>query len=95
MKEKHKGILLLVPTLLVMALFTIYPLFEGLRMAFTNEHLLRDTTEFVGLDNFIRLFSDDVFWISLRHSILLTVAVVLLQFVLGLILAWALCTCFT
>jgi ABC-type sugar transport system permease subunit len=89
MKERHKGILLLVPTLLVMALFTIYPLFEGLRMAFTNEHLLRDTSEFVGLDNFFRLFSDDVFWISFRHSIVLTVTVVLLQFVLGLILAWA------
>ena len=89
MKERHTGLLLLVPTLLVMALFTIYPLFEGLRMAFTNEHLLRDTSEFVGLDNFIRLSSDDVFWISFRHSIVLTITVVLLQFVLGLILAWA------
>lgn len=89
MKERHQGILLLVPTLLVMALFTIYPLFEGLRMAFTNENLLRHTSEFVGLDNFARLFSDDVFWISFRHSVILTITVVLLQFVLGLILAWA------
>lgn len=89
MKEKHKGILLLLPTLLVMALFTVYPLLDGLRMAFTSEHLLRDTSEFVGLDNFIRLYSDEVFWISLYHSIVLTVVVVLLQFILGLILAWA------
>jgi multiple sugar transport system permease protein len=89
MKEKHKGILLLLPTLLVMALFTVYPLLDGLRMAFTNENLLRDTSKFVGLDNFIRLFSDEVFWISLYHSVMLTVVVVTLQFVLGLILAWA------
>ena len=89
MKEKHKGTLLLLPTLLVMALFTVYPLLEGLRMAFTNENLLRDTSKFVGLDNFIRLFSDEVFWISLYHSVVLTAAVVALQFVLGLILAWA------
>ena len=72
-----------------MALFTVYPLLEGLRMAFTNENLLRDTSKFVGLDNFIRLFSDEVFWISLYHSVVLTAAVVALQFVLGLILAWA------
>jgi ABC-type sugar transport system permease subunit len=89
MKERHKGLLLLVPTLAVMALFTIYPLLDGLRMAFTNEHLLKDTSGFVGLDNFVRLLSDDVFWLSLYHSILLTTIVVFLQFVFGLILAWA------
>jgi ABC-type sugar transport system permease subunit len=89
LKEQHKGLLLLLPTLAIMALFTIYPLLDGLRMAFTNEHLLRDTSKFVGLDNFIRLLSDEVFWISFYHSIVLTVVVVVLQFVLGLILAWA------
>ncbi len=89
MKEKHKGTLLLLPTLLVMALFTVYPLLDGLRMAFTNENLLRGTSKFVGAGNFIRLFSDDVFWMSLYHSVVLTAVVVALQFVLGLILAWA------
>ena len=89
MKERQQGVLLLVPTLVIMALFTVYPLLDGLRMAFTNENLLKDTSKFVGLDNFITLLSDEIFWLSLRHSIVLTTAVVLLQFVLGLILAWA------
>ena len=89
MKERQKGLLLLLPTLAIMALFTVYPLLDSLRMAFTNEHLLKDPTKFVGLDNFVRLLSDEVFWISLRHSIVLTTVVVFLQFVFGLILAWA------
>lgn len=89
MKERHKGFLLILPTLIVMALFTVYPLLDGLRMAFTNENLLRDDTEFVGLNNFVRLLSDDIFWVSFYQSILLTSVVVALQFVLGLILAWA------
>ena len=89
MKERHKGLLLLVPTLAIMAIFTLYPMLDGLRMAFTNENLLRHTSEFVGLENFIRLWDDEVFWLSLYHSVILTSAVVLLQFVLGLILAWA------
>jgi ABC-type sugar transport system permease subunit len=89
MKERQKGLLLILPTLLIMALFTLYPLLDGLRMAFTNEHLLKDTSRYVGLDNFIRLWSDKIFWISLYQSITLTVVVVFLQFILGLILAWA------
>lgn len=88
-KERHKGWLLILPTLTIMAVFTVYPLADGLRLAFTNMHLLRETSDFVGLDNFERLLSDEVFWLSLRHSIELTVAVVVLQLVFGLILALA------
>lgn len=81
---------MLLPTLIVMSLFTVYPLLNGVRMAFTNEHLLKDTSEFVGLDNFVELFTDDrVFHISFRHSLILTSLVVLSQLVLGLVLAWA------
>jgi ABC-type sugar transport system permease subunit len=81
--------LLILPALFIIAIFTVYPLLEGLRMAFTNTHLLKKTSEYVWFDNFIRLYSDEIFWISLRQSVLLTVVVVLLQFVFGLILAWA------
>jgi multiple sugar transport system permease protein len=50
---------------------------------------LKDSYEYVGFENFIQLLDDEVFWISLYHSVILTTAVVLLQFGLGLILAWA------
>lgn len=89
MKERYKGLVLIVPTLIIMAAFTVYPLLNSLRMAFTNQNLLRDTYAFVGLANFGRLLHDDVFWLSLYHSVLLTTVVVVLQLVLGLVLAWA------
>ncbi len=89
MKERQKGLFLILPALIIMSLFTLYPLLDGLRMAFTNTHLLKETVRFVGLANFVRLLSDEVFWISLYHSVVLTVVVVFLQFVLGLVLAWA------
>jgi multiple sugar transport system permease protein len=88
-KERQKGLVLILPVLLIMALFTLYPLLEGLRMAFTDKHLLKETVRFVGLGNFVRLLSDEIFWISLYHSLVVTVTAVLLQFVLGLVLAWA------
>ena len=87
--QKQQGILLLLPALIVMGVFTVYPLLEGIRIAFTNKHFLKEGVEFVGLQNFIRLLSDDIFWVSLYHSVKLTAVVVFLQFVFGLILAWA------
>jgi ABC-type sugar transport system permease subunit len=87
--RKQQGILLILPALIVMGVFTVYPLLEGIRIAFTNKHFLKEGVEFVGLQNFIRLLSDDIFWVSLYHSVILTAVVVFLQFVFGLILAWA------
>ena len=87
--RKQQGILLLLPALIVMGVFTVYPLLEGIRIAFTNKHFLKEGVEYVGLQNFIRLMSDEIFWVSLYHSVTLTVVVVFLQFLFGLILAWA------
>ena len=81
--------MLILPAILVMGLFTVYPLFEGLRIAFTNANLLKEVARYIGFQNFIRLLSDEIFWISLYHSVLLTTVVVVLQFILGLILALA------
>ena len=78
--RKQQGILLILPALIVMGIFTLYPLLEGIRIAFTNKHFLKEGVEFVGLQNFIRLLSDEIFWISLYHSVTLTVVVVFLQF---------------
>jgi len=88
-KESQRGYFLLLPALIVLGIFTVYPLFAGLRMAFTDQSLLRHTIQFIGLDNFTRAFSDDIFWLALQHSLIVTSVVVVLQFVLGLVLAWA------
>lgn len=88
-RREQQGILLLLPALIVMGLFTVYPLMEGIRIAFTDKNLLKESVSFIGLQNYIRLLTDEIFWISLAHSLILTFAAVFLQFVLGLILAWA------
>ena len=63
--RRQQGILLILPALVVMGVFTFYPLLEGVRIAFTNKHLLKEGVEFVGLQNFARLASDEIFWTSL------------------------------
>lgn len=72
-----------------MGIFTVYPLVEGIRTSFTDKNILKEEEQYIGFNNYTDLADDEVFWLSLRHSIILTTVVVLLQLVFGLILAWA------
>ena len=73
-----------------MGLFSVLPLIEGFRLAFTNSNLLNKGLKYVGFENFAKLMSDPIFWGAFLHSFVLTVSVVVLQLVLGMILALAL-----
>jgi len=88
--RENNGLPLIMPTLIVMAIFTILPLLEGFRLSFTNSNLLNKTTSYIGLQNYGKLLSDPVFWEAFLHSLILTVAAVVLQLVFGMILALAL-----
>lgn len=59
----------LAPAVLVYTLFMIIPLFDSLRLSFMSN----DTGEFVALQNYVTLLSDDLwsdqFWNALRNNI--------------------------
>ena len=87
------GYLLVLPTLIVVLGVTLYPTLDGVRIAFTDASLLQpDAVHYTGLENFKTLFGSSIFWLALRHSLVLTVVAVSLQFVLGLTLAHLLAT---
>ncbi len=86
--DGKKGYLLIIPAIAIMCIFTLYPLLEGIRVSFTDKSMLRPTYGYIGLSNYRQMATDAVFWLALKHSIVLTIAVVVLQLVLGLILAW-------
>jgi raffinose/stachyose/melibiose transport system permease protein len=75
-----------VPALLVYAVVTLYPSLAGVYYAFTDWTGIGGKS-FVGLHNFSKLFSDDRASGSLRNTLLLTVAVVVFQTGIGLLLA--------
>jgi multiple sugar transport system permease protein len=88
-KENQQALLMLVPVLLIMGIFTIYPLFDAFRLAFTNDNLLSSSVQYIGLGNFSHMLADQEFWVAIKHSFILTAVVVALQLVSGLILASA------
>jgi raffinose/stachyose/melibiose transport system permease protein len=74
------------PALVVYAVVVLYPSLAGIFYAFTDWRGLGDWS-FVGLDNFDKLLSDDRAIGSLRNTLLLTVAIVVVQNAVGLLLA--------
>ncbi|WP_433497354.1 carbohydrate ABC transporter permease [Sphaerimonospora sp. CA-214678] len=80
---------LLAPGLLVIAALLLYPLYQMVDMSFHDVRLknLRAINpvppEFVGLENYTKIFESDLFWPSLRNTLLFAVAAVTLTIVLG------------
>jgi raffinose/stachyose/melibiose transport system permease protein len=75
-----------VPALLVYAAVTLYPSIAGVYYAFTDWTGIGGKS-FIGLRNFTDLFHDDRASGSLRNTLLLTLAVVVFQTGIGLLLA--------
>lgn len=75
------------PALLVYAVVVLYPSLAGVFYAFTDWKGVGGNKSFVGLDNFKALLHDDQAIGSLRNTLLLSIALVVVQNGIGLLLA--------
>ena len=60
--------LFLAPALALLGIFVIYPIVAVVYYSFTEYDIVRPPV-WVGLENYEKLLSDDVFWLALTHSI--------------------------
>ncbi len=77
-------VLLLGPNLLLFSIFTYWPLAYNFYLSFVRWNFLRPTKPFVGLDNYLRTFSDTQFWTIVLNTFTFTVCSVGLTLLLGL-----------
>jgi multiple sugar transport system permease protein len=85
--ESQFGFLLAIPAIAVFCFIILYPLVNSIIMSFTNQSLLTKTREFVGLKNYITVFSDPNMTQVFTNTLIFVIATTLLSFLLGLI--WA------
>lgn len=78
--------LYLVPGLVLFTIIILVPLMWNIYLSFTEYRGIRPP-EFIGLENWIELMGDEVFWASFRNSIAMIVAMVIIPTLLGLLLA--------
>ena len=78
------------PALIFLVIFNVYPLFSNVVLGFTNSELTGGTWEWVGGRNFHRVFSDGKYAAAMRTTVLFTVIAVAIELALGFVLALAL-----
>lgn len=87
---KNHGFLYLVPALVLFAIFVLYPIFYILGASLTEWSGL-GAKKYVGLDNYIRLFTDDrAFRLAMRNAVYWTFLTIFPQMIIGFILAYIL-----
>ena len=86
--QKSFAYWLIFPALLVILGLNLYPTIQGILTSFTNQSLIEPGHSlYVGLDNYFKLLKEPVFRVALAHSLELTFSAVVLQVLLGLVMA--------
>ena len=85
-RESVSGVIFSLPFIIGLVLFLIVPLGISLYYAFCEYNIL-SPAEFTGLDNFVTLFHDELFWKSLGVTVFYTVVSVPLKLVFALFVA--------
>lgn len=83
------GYLFIGPQLIGLIVFALFPLIFAFYLSFTNWDGFKDF-DFVGLENFVSQFKDEVFWIALENTVLYMILYIPVGVTLSLLLALAL-----
>ncbi|MGB0965251.1 MAG: carbohydrate ABC transporter permease [Litorivicinus sp.] len=83
LREQIRPWLFVGPALFFLFLYLVYPVFETLWLSFKDEN----SAQFVGLDNYIWLFNDPEFHVTLRNNLLWLLVVPTLSTAFGLLIA--------
>ena len=66
-KEIIAGLLFVAPWLIGLLVFISYPVFASLYYSFTDYSVLKPPI-FIGFENYIELFQDEIFWVTLQNT---------------------------
>ena len=86
LSKKRYKIGLVVPTLIVYSVFIILPIGIAVWYSFTKYSGVGKAT-FVGLENYMRLFKDKVFWVSLKNTMIIFVLAFVLLLTISFLIA--------
>lgn len=86
LSKKRYKIGLVVPTLIVYSVFIILPIGIAVWYSFTKYSGIGKAT-FVGLENYMRIFKDKVFWVSLKNTMIIFVLAFVLLLTISFLIA--------
>ena len=88
LSDRQVGVLFMLPLILGLGVFLIWPIAEAVRLSFVRYNPLRpDSQPFVGLDNYVFVLKDPLFWESFSQALIWTGWSTVLQALIGVGLA--------
>jgi ABC-type sugar transport system permease subunit len=79
--------LFIAPLVISFTIFRLYPSFQTLRYSFYQVELLKQKTTWIGMENFLALFEDEIFIRSFINTLKYCLYMVPISTVIGLVLA--------
>ena len=89
-RHENVGLLFALPAVVYMLIFVGYPIVHNIILGFQDVdvmNFLRGQKHFVGFDNYVQLFHDEVFFKSVGNTFVFTVCCLFFQFLIGFALA--------
>ncbi len=83
-RNNAAGYILILPAVIMLAVFVIYPMFMNIAMSFRNYSLLRVGDQNVGLQNYRDLIGDSRVWAAVSRTFVWTIANVAGALLIGL-----------
>ncbi len=87
LKSKKHFLIFIIPALILISTFLIYPLFKTFYYSFTSWKNFSPKSTWIALDNYKRLISDPIIGKSLKNTFIMMVFVFMFQVVFSLVLA--------
>ena len=84
--DTRLALIFILPALIGFLVFMVWPTLRGIYLSFTKFNLLTPP-EFNGLDNYIRMMQDPVFWNSMRVTVYYVIVNIALQTAFALVIA--------
>jgi sn-glycerol 3-phosphate transport system permease protein len=79
---------MILPAMIGILLFVIYPVFYLIKLSFYKYNLLnKDKSKFIGTDNYTELFTRDDFYLALANTAIYTVSTVVLTIIISMLIA--------
>jgi len=78
------------PALIIFLSVITIPVFTSFGLSFTEYNIYKNQAVFVGLAQYQEMFSDPIFWISLKNNLIVVFSSIFLQIPIGFVLAYIL-----
>ncbi|PAD35764.1 carbohydrate ABC transporter permease [Terribacillus saccharophilus] len=72
------------PSVLLVMLFIVYPFLDGIRISLTNWNGFSQIYDYVGLEQYKRMFADPDTWLVVKNTLLYGIGSTVLQNIIGL-----------